>query len=205
MPVEYIDAGSLSDRLELLELRETEPGVWSWAQARRLWGRVEQGEKSNLFSSVGVGARDVEIKVRRQSITLHNALRWQGRHVFLTSAVPYGTMHLSVHGALVTPVMCVAEGYTTTVGAGNRPVKQPRPKQTFPGVLTEKYVRYEQEDTYAKARRALLLVTPKAVLLREGDLVTVTEGAAKAVYAVQALHILDEYKNEYEILLSRDV
>ena len=48
-------------------------------------------------------------------------------------------------------------------------------------------------------------MTPKAVQLDEGDLVTVREGPAQAVYNVQACHILDEYKNEYEILYSKDV
>ena len=48
-------------------------------------------------------------------------------------------------------------------------------------------------------------MTPKAVTLKEGDLVTVKEGPAAAVYNVQACHVLDEFKNEYEILFSRDV
>ena len=48
-------------------------------------------------------------------------------------------------------------------------------------------------------------MTPKAVQLLEGDLVTVTEGPAAAVYNVQSSHVLDEYKNEYEIMYSRDI
>ena len=66
-------------------------------------------------------------------------------------------------------------------------------------------MRYETEDSYAKAKRLLVLVTPKAVQLLEGDLVTVTEGPAAAVYNVQSSHVLDEYKNEYEIMYSRDI
>lgn len=87
----------------------------------------------------------------------------------------------------------------------NRPVSTQLPELSFPGVLTEKYVRYESADTYASAKTLLVLVTPKAVDLLEGDLVTVTEGAAKAIYNVQARHTLDAFKNEYEILWSRDV
>ena len=76
---------------------------------------------------------------------------------------------------------------------------------SFPGVLTEKYVGYEREDTYAKTKRTLVLVTPKVVTIGEGDLVTVTQGPAQAVYNVQARHVLDEYKNEYEMTFSGDV
>lgn len=198
-------AGQLSEPLEVLELRETEEGVWSWVTLRRIWAQVEQTAKTNLFSKVGVGARDAAVVLRRQSLTLHHALRWRGRHLFLTSITEHSRNYLDVSAALVSPVCCVARRYKAGLGEGNRPTKTELPSQTFPGVLTEQYVRYEQEDTHAKARRCLVLVTPKAISLREGDLVTVTEGAAAAVYNVQTCHVLDEFKNEYEILFSRDV
>ena len=207
MSESYLDAGSLDERLERLELRETTAHTWEWVSVGRLWGQVtvEVGTRLNLFSSVGVGARNAKLVIRTRDITLHQALRWRGQHLFLTSITKRDRMHLDVQAALVNVVTCKGQGYTTTVGAGNRPEKQEKPEQTFPAVLTEKYVRYETEDSYAKARRLLVLVTPKAVELLEGDLVTVTEGPAAAVYNVQARHVLDEYKNEYEILYSRDI
>lgn len=201
----YIGAGRLNQPLEVLELRETSSSAWEWVTVGRAWAQVDQTAKTNLFSKVGVGARDIAIVIRRQSLTLHQALRWKGQHLYLTSVTERDRTHLDVQAALVTVVTCSAQRYATGMGQGNRPVKQELPSQTFPGVLTEKYVRYEQEDTYAKARRCLVLVTPKAVTLKEGDLVTVKEGPAAAVYNVQACHVLDEFKNEYEILFSRDV
>lgn len=201
----YIGAGRLDQPLEVLELRQTSEGTWEWVPIRRAWAQVEQTSKTNLFSKVGVGARDAAIVLRTQPLTLHHALRWKGQHLFLTSITKLDRMHLDLQAALVSVVRCVGQGYTTTVGPGNRPVNQPGPERTFPGVLTEKYVRYETEDSYAKAKRLLVLVTPKAVQLLEGDLVTVTEGPAAAVYNVQTSHVLDEYKNEYEIMYSRDI
>ena len=198
-------AGQLSEPLEVLELRETEEGVWSWVTLRRIWAQVEQTAKTNIFSKVGVGARDAAVVLRRQSLTLHHALRWRGRHLFLTAITEHNRNYLDVSAALVSPASCVAKRYKAGLGEGNRPTKTELPSQTFPGVLTEQYVRHEQEDTHAKARRCLVLVTPKAISLREGDLVTVTDGPAAAVYNVQACHVLDEYKNEYEILYSKDV
>lgn len=201
----YIGAGKLDQHLEVLELRETSAGVWEWVALRRAWAQVEQTAKTNLFSKVGVGARDAAIVLRRQHLTLHNALRWRGQHLFLTSITHRDRGHLDVAAALVEPVTCTAQGYTTKVGEGNRPQKVERDPVTFPGVLTEKYVKYEKEDTFAKARRGLVLVTSKPIQLREGDLVTVQAGPAAAVYNVQVCHVLDAYKNEYEMEFSRDV
>ena len=188
-----LDAGRLSERLEVLELQETSPGVWGWTTVRRAWAQVEQTTKTNLFSKVGVGARDAAVVLRRQPLTLRQALRWKGRHLFLTAITNLDRGHLNVAAALVNPVDCRTEGEEGASGL------------QFPGILTEKYVRYEQEDTYAKARRCLVLVTPKVIDLSEGALVTVTEGPAKAVYNVQACHVLDPHKNEYEMDFSRDV
>ena len=75
----------------------------------------------------------------------------------------------------------------------------------FPGILTEKYVRYAPEETYAKTETAYVLVTPKLISLSPGDLVTVREGAAEGVYNVQVCHVLDPFKNEYEIVRRQDV
>ena len=202
-----IDAGDLSERLELLELKETQPDTWEWVSSGRLWAQIAVDGGKNLFSSVGIGARNAKLMLRTRPLTLHQALRWRGQHLFLTSITKQDRMHLAVSAALVETVACKAQRSRSAVDPdrNNRPVSTQLPELSFPGVLTEKYVRYESADTYASAKTLLVLVTPKAVDLLEGDLVTVTEGAAKATYNVQARHTLDAFKNEYEILWSRDV
>ena len=50
----------------------------------------------------------------------------------------------------------------------------------------------------------LVLVVPKAIELMEGDLVTVMAGQP-AEYNVQIRHVLDPYKNEYEIVRTEDL
>lgn len=202
---DHIDAGRLDKTAQVLELRETAPGVWEWVPIRRAWANVTYRDKRNLFSQVGIGARDAAVVLRRQPLTLHNALRVGEQHLFLTAITERGRNHLDVGAAAVRVDTCTAEGYTTAVGSGNRPEKVQKPGKTFPGVLTEKYAKYDPQETYAKASRMLVLVTPKMVTLAEGDLVTVKDGPARAVYNVQVCHVLDEYKNEYEILYSRDV
>ncbi len=201
----YIDAGKLNQPVQVLELRETAPGVWEWAPARRTWASITLQPKTNLFSKVGIGARDAAVVVRRQPLTLHHVLRWGDTHLFLTSIVPMGRNHLEVDAAAVETVACTAVRTEDTVGENGRPVHGETMRVTFPAVLTEKYVRYEREDTHAESEAAYVLVTGKPIELKEGDLVTVREGPARGTYHVQAAHRLDPYKSEYEIAWRGDV
>lgn len=180
-----IDAGRLSERLEVLELRETGPGIWAWEPARKTWGQVEldAGQRKNLFSSVGIGARNASLVLRRQALTLHNALRWKDQHLFLTAIVPRGRGHLDVTAALAQPetVRLVPDG-------GGQDM-------TFPGILTEKYLAHSQEWPMSVNDLELVLVVPKVITLRPGRLVE----CLGAAWEVLVPHELDEFKNEYEI------
>ena len=202
---EQIDAGRLNKAVHVLELRETAPGAWEWGPIRRTWTMLTLQTKKNLFSSVGIGARGAELILRRQPLTLHNALLWGEQHLFLSAILPVGRLHLRVQAALVEPVTCLATRTEDTVGEAGRPTTAETMRMTFPGVLTEKYARYEREETHAENETSYVLVVPKAIQLKASDLVTVQEGPAKAVYYVTICHVLDPYKNEYEIVWQGDV
>lgn len=180
-----IDAGRLDQRLEVLELRETEPGVWAWEAVRKAWGQVELDDKQrkNLFSAAGTGARNASLVLRRQTLTLHNALRWKNQHLFLTAIIPRGRGHLDVSAALV-------EVETVRLV----PDREDQ-GMTFPGVLTEKYLAHRQEWPMSVNELELVLIVPKAITLRPGRLVE-CRGAA---WEVLVPHELDPFKNEYEI------
>lgn len=82
-------AGDLKDRLEVLELKQNETGDWVWTTCRKTWAQVMPDiKKRDLFSSVGIGARAASVILRRQSLTMGNALRWNGQHLFLTAILP---------------------------------------------------------------------------------------------------------------------
>ena len=200
-----IDAGKLRDVLQVLELKENPKGTWTWQKVRKARGQVELSTGRNLFSTVGIGARGAEIVLRRQDLTLHNALLWGEQHLFLSAILPEGRLHLRVQAALVEPVTCLATRTEDTVGEAGRPTTAETMRMTFPGVLTEKYARYEREETHAENETSYVLVVPKAIQLKASDLVTVQEGPAKAVYYVTICHVLDPYKNEYEIVWQGDV
>lgn len=200
-----VDAGKLRDVLQVLELKESPEGTWTWQKVRKARGAVELSTGRNLFSSVGIGARGAEIILRRQPLTLHNALLWGEQHLFLSAILTEGRLHLRVQAALVEPVTCLATRTEDTVGEAGRPTTAETMRITFPGVLTEKYTRYEREETHAENETSYVLVVPKVVQLKASDLVTVKEGPAKGVYYVTICHVLDPYKNEYEIVWRGDV
>lgn len=179
----YIGAGRLNQPLEVLELRETSSSAWEWVTVGRAWAQVDQTAKTNLFSKVGVGARDIAIVIRQRPLTLHQALRWKGQHLYLTSVTERDRTHLAAQAALVTVDTVTLRADGTAAG------------MTFPGVLTEKYARHGQEWPMSVNELGLVLVTPKAVKLRSGCLVEVRGSA----WEVLVPHELDEYKNEYEI------
>lgn len=181
-------ASDLRERVEVLELAETEAG-WAWTPARETWAGVEVTDKTNLFSKVGIGARDVALVLRKQGLTLGHALRWRGWHLFLTSLTEARRGWLDGRAALVDPVECQGDVHLETPG------------KVFPGVLTEKYIRFEQGEPMAQNVLAYVLVTPKPVELVRGGLVAVRG----ELYAVRAAHILDPFKNEYEIMRKKDL
>ena len=183
-----IDAGQLRDVLQVLELKESPEGTWTWQKVRKTRGAVELSTRSNLFSTVGIGARGAEIILRRQALTLHQAILWGEQHLFLTAILPEGRLHLRVQAALVEPVECQAD---MDQGGSVR----------FPGILTEKYLKWEQPEPYSINRLSYVLVTPKPIQLQRGSLV----GVSGINYEVQLAHTLDPCKNEYEIVRTEDL
>ena len=183
-----IDAGKLRDVLQVLELKENPKGTWTWQKVRKARGQVELSTGQNLFSTVGIGARGAEIVLRRQPLTLHNALLWGEQHLFLSAILPEGRLHLRVQAALVEPTECQAD-------------MDQRGGIRFPGILTEKYMKWEQPEPYSVNRLAYVLVTPKPIQLQRGSLV----GVSGINYEVQLAHTLDPYKSEYEIVRTEDL
>ena len=178
-----VDAGELRERLEVLALRETAPGVWAWEPVRRTWGKVTVDGKSNLFSAVGIGARNAALVVRKQELSLRYGMRWRGQHLFLTQITELDRTHLSLSAALVELADCEMDGIA------------------FPGVLTEKYNKWVQPEPYSVSQLTYVLVTPPEIRLQRGGLVAVNG----TNYEVQVAHTMDPNKMEYEIVRTEDL
>jgi hypothetical protein len=173
----YPSAGSLDQRLEVLELREQD-GTYSWKSMRKTWAKAELSGRT-VFSVHSVGADGVKFTLRRQPISLESALRWRDWHCCIVGIEPLGRLHMQVSAALVRVSDC-EDKYTGT---------------KFPAVVTEKYLGHSQEEPQAINVLRHVLVTPKAIELTPGNLVEVEDVA----WPIQTAHLLDPWKNEYEI------
>ncbi len=182
-----INAGKLEKKITLLTLGAV-TGGWAWQETGTAWAAITMTGKPALFSSVGLSARGAEITLRVRSLTLDRAVRYRGQHYFLTAADEDGKGFLKLTAATVEVVQCTATPDAEPVGA------------MFPGVLTEKYLRHEQQTPMAVNVICYVLVTPKAVELTPGELVDV----AGTSYEILVAHTLDGYKNEYEIMRTVD-
>ena len=184
-----VDAGELRERLEVLTFREVSPGVWAWETLRKTWGKVTVDGKSNLFSKVGIGARNAALVVRKQELSLRCGMRWRGRHLFLTAITDRHRAHLDVAAALVELADCRTGAEEDGSGV------------QFPGILTEKYLKWEQPEPYSVNQITYVLVTPPEIRLQPGGLVAVNGRN----YEVQLAHTLDPSKVEYEITRKGDL
>ena len=177
-----VEVGRLNERVEVLGLLKTtndEGTAYTWEVARRTWAKADLMTRTNVYSVHGLGAAGVSFTLRRQPIDLDSALYWRGQHCLITSIRPLGRLYLTVDAALVVLSQC----------------RNPRTGETFPAVMTERYVGHQQQEPMALNTHQRVLVTPKAVKLAPGPLVEV-DGV---LWPIVTPYELDPYKNEYEL------
>ncbi len=197
-----MNAGKLNERIEIKILQNCGTSFW-WEPIESVWACAEIQKGKNLFSTVGIGVVGVKLTTRFRPISLHNAISWNGKHCFLTSVQEIDRMYCEIQAAMIEPVNCIAVRKPESKDKYNRPVQTGVETviAKFPGCLTEKYLGHQNETPESRIKSTLVLVTPKPVVITPGDLVRIAEKP----YVVQVGHILDPYKNEYEITFVEDV
>lgn len=201
-----VRAGELRERIEVLRLDPLpEGGGYEWTLDRKTWAKAVKTGKRALYAANGKSGEEYAFTLRRQPLTLHEAIRWQGRFYLLYDLTQPDRGHIDARCAAVWPVTCtVQRERVSTANPLNRPQTVPQAVVTFPAVLTEKYVKAEQPMPQTTIETTLLLVTPKPVELATGEVVTVGTGEGALSYCVQIGHRLDTYRNEYEIVRTED-
>ena len=180
--------GLLKHKAKLLRIGSTADAV-RWEPLRNIWVSAERKSGTNIFSSVGLSAESWEFVLRKQDITVEDAIEWHGQHFFLTDVRELPPGFLQVAAARVHPVTCRAD---RDKGPNGR---------IFPAAMTEKYIRHEDVRPMSVNVTCFVLVTPKCVSLRAGSIVEIAgEG-----YEVLCCHTLDERKNEFEVCRTRDL
>ena len=175
---------------EVLRL-SVEENVVRWKPIRRIRMYAERLPRPALFSANGLSAEGWRFTIRALELRITDAIRWKGRHYFLTSIdrIPGRPGFLTVEAAKVKLADCVAAKETA------------HPGPAFQAVLTEKYIRHEQHLPDAVNLILYVLVTPKCVNLTPGSLVEIDGTPCEVLVA----HKLDEAKNEYECYRKADL
>lgn len=194
---------SLRDRVEVLDLRRDPDGNFGWVSMGKRYACVKPDDRRYSFSSVGVWPRGATVTLRPCGLTLHQALRWNGQHLFLAAILPTaGRDRLEVKAAVCELVTFTAESQAKTGrDEMNRPTVGKVAAYTFPGVWTELY-RKEQDEGVADTELAQrVIVTPKEIELRRGDIIRHPDGST---WPVMRVLDMDEYKNEYVVFRQED-
>ena len=199
-------SSALTEKIEVLTLvLDDETGNYAWAPSRKRWASVELNTSRNLFSVVGVGTRGATVVIRPDlRLTLHQAIRWNGEFLHLTSiTLDKERDRQEIKTAICYPATLTAKPQARTGrDAMNRPLMEQQAAFDFPGILTEVYHRNEGDEVFRKTTQRRVLVTPKAIVLRPGDLV---QQGTEAPYTVRQVMDLEFYKNEYVIERQEDV
>lgn len=99
------------------------------------------------------------------------------------------------------PRLFTLERYVVTKDTTfNRPIKKPISIYDFEGYITEKFTGYSVEKVNTTSIQNYILIVPKVIDLDIGDILTMNNEA----YNIQDTHKIDEYMNEYEIVLKKD-
>jgi len=190
--------------IDILELVEVEIGVYEWRQKKRIWSKMEHLTTNCVYSKNGISARSARFTIEsRHEITLHNALALAPPgtgHFFLADINREKPGFYVLSTAVIAPVTCEAERTKTVTGALNRPETEKLQPLIFPGYLTEKYLRQTQDAPMSYSETRYVLITPKAIGIQTGELVDI----GGALYETVIPHVLDPWKNEYEILERKD-
>ena len=199
-------SSALTEKIEILTLvLDDETGALSWVSERKRWAAVKLDSQRNLFSAVGVGARGVTVTIRPdRRLTLRDAIRWNGEFLHLT-AISMGAERdrQEIKAAICHPVTLTAKPQARTGrDTMNRPTVVQQATFSFPGILTERYFNSEEDEVFRRSTLERVLVAPKAVVLRVGDLVQLGDTAP---YTVLQRMDLEFYKNEYVLERREDV
>lgn len=190
-----MNARAMREQLDVLQLTKDEAANrYDYTVARRTYAQAAVSEKTNVFSRVGIGARDVVFTMRHSpDLQPGRLLLWQHpvgcEYCYVSAVTPKDRHFDTVHAARVQLAACTAEANHTPRGA------------EFQAVLTEKYVGHEQLDPLAINVTTYVLVCPPEVKLKRGSIVEVNG----APYVVLLGHYLDVYKTEYEIQRTEDL
>ena len=176
-----IDPGKLDTRISVMGYRNG-----AWEELGTLWGSAEYSIRV-IYSSIAAATQGYKITVRTSSlIRPDRALRLNGDHCLIASLARH-KQYDEIEAAAVKLQRC-------TLRRQNADVFE------FEAVLAEQYVNWTQATPYARHETGMLLIAPKEIILRSGDIVAVDS----VRYSVRACHMVESTHNAYEVRMGVD-
>ena len=195
--------GQLDQRIEILDyILKNEKYIWDKKKA--IWSYVEQDQKINIFSGYAKAGTTTLFVVREQEIGMCNVILYQGKYYLITGLKKLDRMYAQAQTAKLPVYDCQYTRYNPNniiLDNYNRPTNTNSTVTQFQGMLAEKYLGSQAETPQTISETGYILLTPKVIQLEQNEVVTISEGD----YVIKSCHLLDEYKNEYEILRRKDV
>lgn len=192
-----MNPGKLRDRGQILRLAEVGEKVYNWQSAGGIWCEFKETGEENLFSKVGIGAAGAEITVRENKLTCNDALLVRGEHFFITDINRTGIapIYYKVQAAMIAPETATVTRTVVSIGSNGIPANTSQIVAECPVYLTEKALSTAEEKSMVESTNRLVAVTPKILECLPGDIMEFMG----MKYRVNVCHIMERYKNEYEI------
>lgn len=200
-----MNPGLLKNKIEILEYGLNE-GIYSYRPISKLYAKVDKEFKRTNYSTFSYGSNEVTKFTGRfkSYISNENAIRLNGKQYLITSLkdIYENKLYLEISTIQKDLVTCEAKRMVEVIDKElNRPKKEFAKVSKFEGYLSEKYAGYTEEKASSSSTLILILVTPKVIKLREGDVITI-DGVD---YNLIVGHMLDSNFNEYEITVKKDI
>lgn len=189
-----MNPGLMNKKLQLLRADGAEDIIWQPVSI--VWAKVVEG-KTGLAVPLAARSPAIEITMRETDITEADAVTFNSNHYLVTSVIQD-----TEHPVYLKVTAVQAPAYTADI---YRPVKtKDSMNATIWNVekigssvcsLFERYVTAKDERGHGETSTALIMVTPKSCILKEGDSIDVLGSRWK----VTACYQMDQYKNRCQI------
>lgn len=199
-----MNPGELRNPISILnyELKEE---VYRFKEERRVFSKIESKAKKNYFSKFGIASSEfLEATIRNiKGFDKNKAIKFRGNHYLISSIEDIDYRKRFLKFIMVKQNLYICEAFRNVKDKDifNRPTQNLSSIYKFEAYLIEKYSSFNEEKVSTTNNYTMILMTPKIINLKPGDLVEINE----VKYKVEIIHTLDDYFNEYEITIKQDI
>lgn len=192
-----LKAGSLNKEVKIQDFKNN-----AWGDKETCWAQITPKERV-IYSQYASAIHGAEFVIRNTTITPAYAFKVGSQHYMIVDPIEEieNGAGIKISAAAVTLATCTRSAQTYTLGTLNRPEYGTAQTTSFPGILAQRYIRWEQQQPNAETEEGLILTVPKSVTLEAGDIVKISNKP----YAVRTCYTLGVYHNDYEIVREADV